>query len=80
LKTVLFAAAGGLGVGFLVALVALVVVVYTSHTITTPGEVERSLSLKVVGSIPLRRVQPARDDRRQSEALETKSPGPGAAA
>lgn len=80
LKTVLFAAAGGLGVGFLVALVALVVVVYTSHTVTTPGEVERSLSLKVVGSIPLRQLEPASDEGRQSETSERQSPSPGAAA
>jgi uncharacterized protein involved in exopolysaccharide biosynthesis len=78
LKTILFGAGGGLGIGLLVALLVLVIVVYTNQTISTPGEVQRALKLKVVGSIPLRQVD-ARTHQ-HSEISKQQSPGPGAAA
>jgi len=75
LKTVLFATGGGLGIGLLVALVALVVVVYTSRTFSTAGDVERSLNLKVVGTFPLQQLQAVGD---KGPHPERQSPDPGA--
>jgi uncharacterized protein involved in exopolysaccharide biosynthesis len=79
LKTVLFATGGGLGIGLLVALVALVVLVYTSRTFSTAGDVERSLNLKVIGTIPLQPLQAATDKDPQLESSRP-SPDPGAVA
>jgi uncharacterized protein involved in exopolysaccharide biosynthesis len=56
MKTLLSAAAAGLGIGLLLAGAILAALVFADRTLRTADDVERSLGLKVVGSIPLRAV------------------------
>jgi uncharacterized protein involved in exopolysaccharide biosynthesis len=80
LKTVILGAGGGLGVGLLVTVIAIVVLVFTDNTLRTTGEVERLLGLKVAGSIPLRLGAAGRGKNEELASSPKPSPRPDAAA
>lgn len=78
-KTLLTGVGGGLAVGLFLALVTLVVLVFSDHTARTAGDVERALGVKVVGVVPYRSMA-AIEDLKDGHVLAAGSSPPGTAA
>jgi uncharacterized protein involved in exopolysaccharide biosynthesis len=81
-RTLISGLGAGLLVGLLVAMVALVALVLADQTLRTPGDVERTLGLKVVGVVPFwggrDAERPAPRRRRRGRRPPSPTPDPAA--
>jgi uncharacterized protein involved in exopolysaccharide biosynthesis len=77
MKTLLSDGAAGLGVGLVLAAAILAALAFADRTLRTPDDVERSLGLKVVGSVPLRAMERAAG--RDGKAVRPQTPTPTSA-